>query len=211
MKQSGIRKGLLVLVVMLLLALPGISSAAEAPPDTTFADEGVVLQNGETLDAGEVNHLQVLIRIYKENGMEREADIVERMLAGKLNDWEVKQLTDNQINGFPGFIDTDTWPISPTHILFTTVQRNWWMLGQNEHTGWSGNPVTGGNVPIDRIHMLARAWDSSGALQYSHGFSFAPASSVYSRDWGPSSGSARSDVTYQDGGASVTRTASGSY
>ncbi len=66
------------------------------------------MQNGETLDAGEVNHLQVLIRIYKENGMEREADIVERMLAGKLNDWEVKQLTDNQINGFPGFIDTDT-------------------------------------------------------------------------------------------------------
>ncbi|MGC9395213.1 MAG: hypothetical protein ACP5J4_10175 [Anaerolineae bacterium] len=36
MKQSGIRKGLLVLVVVLLLALPGISSAAEAPPDTTF-------------------------------------------------------------------------------------------------------------------------------------------------------------------------------
>ena len=60
MKSASIRKGLLVLVVVLLLALPGISFAAEAPPDPASVEGSIVLQSGETLDASEVDHLQVL-------------------------------------------------------------------------------------------------------------------------------------------------------
>lgn len=212
MNQSVIFKGLLVLVIVMMFAVPGISYAEEWPPNNSSSDNGsITLQNGEVLNSTEVNHLQIMLHIYKENGMGREADIVERMLAGKLNYWEVKQLNNSKIKGFPGFIDTDEHYISASHVLFTTVQRNWWMLGQNEHSGWSGNPGTGADHPIDEIWMVAKAWESSGTLSYSSSFGFSPASYVYCRNDGPSSGRARSEVTYQDGSAHYTGVADGTY
>jgi len=197
MKPASICKGLLVLVVVLLLALPGISFAAEAPPDPASVEGSIVLQSGETLDASEVDHLQVLIRIYKENGMEREVDIVERMLTGKLSDWEVQQMREHQLTGFPGRIASDDHFVSSTHHLWTTVSRYWWMLGRNEHMRWSVSTATGGDWPIPYIEMTATAWDSAGVQAYNVTFGFHNASTVYCRrDDSPSSGRARSSVLY---------------
>lgn len=211
MKQSVIGKGLLVLVIALMFVAPGTGYAEGDPPNIARDDGSIILQNGETLDPNAVNHLRILLHVYKENGMKKEADIVERMIAGELNDDEVKQLTDSKTKGFPGFIDSDTWSISSTHFLYTYVGRPWWLFGQNEHLGWSGNPTTNGDVPINSIYMRAQAWDSAGVQQYNNYFGFSPASTVYCRPNGPSSGSAKSTVTYQDGSVSITREAEGTY
>ncbi len=212
MWKSVIGKGVLVLVVVLICAVPGIGYAEGEPPDGSAWDTGsITLQNGEVLDADEVNHLKFLLRIYKENDMKREADIVERMLAGQLSASEVQQMTDSQTRGFPGYIDDDSHYVAYNHMLWTVVSRHWWQFGKNGHSGWSHNPITGADWPIDEIWMTADAWDSSWVPAYYNSFGFTPGSKVYCSIPGPSSGYARSSVFYEDGGSSYTGVAEGSY
>jgi hypothetical protein len=191
-----------VLLELLLSAMSGGVMAQEPPPDQPGWDEneGIVLQTGEPLTDEEVDHLRMMLRFYKANEMTKQAELVTRMLAGNLSSTEMKRMAASKLRGYPGLIDSDDYTVAAPHHLYTTVSRHWWMLGNNEHTGWSFNAATLEDIEIAEIEMTAQAWDSSGVPAYDVTFGFDNASQVYcERDDAPSSGEARSEVYYKYG------------